>query len=403
MALDLTAFPVVDVHCHPWDSEACLAQEAAEFEDRITMMGMCQLTSGTSSHLGTAIRDMTEATPLALAMRRRLAELLGVSPDRAEVAEARHAAFASDPDGWLHRLMADAGIAALFCDEGYPQPTLDLAPLRTSTGVPIHRVGRIEPWILELAASSGSYAELEEAFVGRVEAEAQTSDLRAFKSVIAYRTGLDITRPSVGEAQHAFERWRSDRFRETRAHAKPVRDLLLRRTLEVAQGTGVPVHIHCGGGDPDVELAHARPTGLFELISDFAGTPIVLIHSGWPWIEEAAFIASIMPAVFLDVSVLLPWASLALDQKLEVLLGAVPTNKVMYGSDEASEPEVIWFSAHVGRSALGRVLSRAVERDWLDEPQALRIAGDVLAGNALRLHGVSADALDADRVAGART
>ena len=394
---DLSAVPVVDVHCHPWNQEHCLAQDPLGFEDRVTMMGMCQLTSGTSSELGGAIRQMTEATPLALTMRRELARHLAAEDSHAALAHARHEAFASDPDAYLQGLMRDAGVHALFCDEGYPQPTLDLAPLRESTGVEIHRVGRIEPWIAELAPTIESFRQLEDAFVARVEKEADDPDLRAFKSVIAYRTGLDVTSPTQSEVTGAFVRWREDRFAETRAHAKPVRDRLLRRTREVARKRGLPLHIHCGGGDPEVALPHARPAGLFGFISEAADAPIVLIHAGWPWIEEAAFMASIMPAVYLDMSVMMPWASLAIDQKLEVLLGAVPTNKVMYGSDEASEPEVIWLSARVGRRALTRVLSRAVEHEWLDENQALDIAVGVLGTNALRLHGLPTAGIDSRR------
>ena len=70
---DLSAVPVVDVHCHPWSREHCLEQDPLGFEDRVTMMGMCQLTSGTSSELGGAIRQMTHATPLALTMPPRSA------------------------------------------------------------------------------------------------------------------------------------------------------------------------------------------------------------------------------------------------------------------------------------------------------------------------------------------
>jgi len=80
--------------------------------------------------------------------------------------------------------------------------------------------------------------------------------------------------------------------------------------------------------------------------------------------------------------------ALAIDQKLEVLLGAAPPAKVLYGSDEASEPEVIWLSAQIGREALGRVLASAVERRWLDEREARTIGEGVLAGNARRLHGI---------------
>jgi uncharacterized protein len=210
----------------------------------------------------------------------------------------------------------------------------------------------------------------------------------AFKSVIAYRTGLDVGDPVPEERERAFERWRADGFRETREDAKPVRDALLRRTLEVAKRNDRPVHVHCGGGDPDVVLAHARPQDLFPLLAEHSNQPIVLIHTGWPWVEEAAYVSSILPHVYLDVSIVVPWSSLAIDQKLEVLLGAAPPAKVLYGSDEASEPEIIWLSAQVAREALGRVLGRAVDHGWLDEREARAIAEGVLSGNARRLHGI---------------
>ena len=56
----------------------------------------------------------------------------------------------------------------------------------------------------------------------------------------------------------------------------------------------------------------------------------------------------------------MPWSSLALDGLLELLLGVAPTNKVLYGSDESTDPEVLWLSAQVGREALERVLTKAL-------------------------------------------
>lgn len=380
--------PIVDVHCHPWRLDALLAHDPATFEDRSTMMGMCQLTSGTSAQLGEAVVRMTEATPLALTLRRRLAEWLGCAPDKQAVADARHRALHADPAGYLSGLMDHAGVCALLLDEGFPQPTIEVGPLVEQTGAVVHRVGRIEPWITELQSTTATYAELEDAFVARLDEEAQDPYLVAFKSVIAYRTGLDIGDPTPDEAQAGYDGWRRDGFAESRGRSKPVRDRLLRRLFERAEALDRPVHIHCGGGDPEVALAHARPAGLFDVISAYPRTAVVLIHSGWPWIEEAAFIASIIPSVHLDTSITTPWASLAIDSKLEVMLGAVPTSKVMYGSDEASEPEVIWLSAHVGREALDRVLGAAVARNWLTEAEAHTTLAGVLGDNALRLHGI---------------
>jgi uncharacterized protein len=100
--------------------------------------------------------------------------------------------------------------------------------------------------------------------------------------------------------------------------------------------------------------------------------------------------ASILPHVYLDLSIGIPWASLAMDRLIETALGVAPPSKVLYGSDEASEPEVAWFAAQVAREALGRVLGVAVERRWLTQEQAAGIGADVLAGNCRRLHGIAA-------------
>jgi predicted TIM-barrel fold metal-dependent hydrolase len=206
--------------------------------------------------------------------------------------------------------------------------------------------------------------------------------------VIAYRTGLDVDDPPADYCDRVFKLWRDDGFTESRAHAKPIRDRLLRRTLEVAKRNDRPVHIHCGGGDPAIVLGHARPQDLFPLLAEHQDQPVVLIHSGWPWLEEGAFVASVLPHVYLEISITLPWATLAIDQKLEVLIGAAPPAKIFYGSDEATEPEVIWLSAQLGREALGRVLGTAVDRTWLTRPEAETIGAGILGGNVRRLHGI---------------
>ena len=252
----------------------------------------------------------------------------------------------------------------------------------------VHRVARIEPIILALRERAGSFHDLEDAFVAELERAAADPELVAFKSVIAYRTGLDVENPPADYCERSFKLWREDGFVETRQHAKPVRDRLLRRTLEVAKQHDRPVHIHCGGGDPAIVLGHARPQDLFPLLSQHDDQPVVLIHSGWPWLEEGAYVASVLPHVYLEMSITMPWGNLAIDQKLEVLLGAAPPAKILYGSDESTEPEVIWLSAQLGREALGRVLGTAVEHTWLSEAEARRIGEGVLAGNVRRLHGL---------------
>ena len=132
-------------------------------------------------------------------------------------------------------------------------------------------------------------------------------------------------------------------------HAKPVRDFLIRRTLAVAKELGRAFHFHCGGGDPDIDLIHARPENLFPLLVDVQDQPVVLVHSGYPWIRESAYIASVLPNVYLELSELIPWGFGQVEWALEMLVGTVPAAKLLYGSDEAGEPESFWISALLAR------------------------------------------------------
>jgi hypothetical protein len=387
--IDLNRAPVIDTHLHGWRTSEILAAPADGFAERVTMLGMCVLTSGGDpAAYADVLRRATATTPLALALLARLGEHLACEPSNAAVGAARLERLRADATGYLQELWRDAQIEGLVVDEGFPLPIIPAAELSREAGVPVHRVVRIEPWIAEDRDGAAGYDELEDALVARLETAAAHGAV-AFKSVIAYRTGLDITQPSTAEARAAFRLWREDGFRETRTHAKPVRDRLLERTLEVASASGVPVHIHSGGGDPDSLVAHARPAGLFDLLKRHPQQPVLLIHAGWPWTDEAAFMASILPHVYLDLSIGIPWASLAIDRLIETALGVAPPSKVLYGSDEASEPEVAWFAAHVAREALERVLGRAVEHRWMTTAQAVAVGEDVLAGNCRHLHGIA--------------
>ena len=96
-----------------------------------------------------------------------------------------------------------------------------------------------------------------------------------------------------------------------------------------------------------------------------------------------------MPNVFIDLSVLIPWAGWAVERLLFELIGAVPAAKLLYGSDQASEPEVFWLSARLARRALERSLGQAVDGDYLTVSQAEAMGRGILAGNTRALHGLT--------------
>jgi predicted TIM-barrel fold metal-dependent hydrolase len=386
--IDLQDAPVFDDHCHGFRNSDLLALDPSGWEDRITMMGMCFGSSGgTDPRLAAQVRDLRDSTVFALTARRWLAAHLGCEATSEAVAEARRKAYSADPAGYVSALLADQHIIGVIADDGFPQPTVTRDEFERNIGTPVHRVARIEPWIVELQQSGVEFDDFESGFEERLEAAAD-ADTIGYKSIIGYRTGLDVTDPTRAEAKRALEEWRVQGWSKDRGAGKTVRDYLLRATLRAARRHDRVMHIHVGGGDPDIVLAHVRPQDLFALLHDHMDQPIVMIHGGYPWMDEAAYIASILPFAYVDLSEFLPWASLGIDRQLESLLGIVPAGKLLYGSDEASEPEVLWLSARMTREALERVLGSAVERDHLTAAEALTIGRGVLAGNSMRLHGI---------------
>lgn len=84
-----------------------------------------------------------------------------------------------------------------------------------------------------------------------------------------------------------------------------------------------------------------------------------------------------------------PWNTIFIERALELFLGMLPAGKLLHGSDEASEPELIWLAAHLTRFALERVLAKTVDQGYLTPVEAETIGRGILAGNALRLHGLA--------------
>lgn len=388
-AIDLSSVEVVDAHVHPYRSEDLIARDPDAFDTRATFLGE-SFSSSSRLHDGLwpFVHGLTGSTVYAIAMHRWLARHLGCEPRREAVVRVRTEALRADPAAYTKGLLDAAGVVAVLSDEGFPQPPVTADEFERTIGVTVHRVARLEPWIL--AHRDGDFDDLVTGVERELGAAAADPNCVAIKSIVAYRTGLDVGDPTEAEARRALDRWRADAWRESRQHAKPVRDFLIRRTLALAKEYDRPVHFHCGGGDPDIDLAHARPESLFPLLIDVQDQPVVLVHSGYPWVREAAYIASVLPNVYLELSELIPWGFGQVEWALEMLVGTVPAAKLLYGSDEAGEPESFWISALLARRALERVLERFVERDYVTTSDAERLGTMVLGGSCRTLHGLGA-------------
>jgi predicted TIM-barrel fold metal-dependent hydrolase len=387
--IDLRDAEVVDAHCHPYRISDLLARDPATFDTRCMFLGTSLLSSNHAEHgLATFVDGLTDSTAFGLTLRRWLGTHFDCEPTKEAVTVARDAALRADPVAYAKGLLDDEHIVAVLAEEGYPQPTIPRKEFEAALGgTTVHRVGRIEPWI-QKAREEGGFDASVARFDAILDDAAADPWLVGYKSIIAYRTGLDIGDPTPSEAAVAYERWKADGWRETREHAKPVRDFLFRRALAKCREHDRIFHLHVGGGDPDINMRYAKPEDVFPVLVEHQDVPIILIHTGYPWIVEASYVANVLPNVYLEISELVPWGWSQIDWALEALVGSVPAAKILHGSDEASEPEVFWASARLVRHALERVLGAFVERDWLTTDEAERFGRGVLADNVRRLHGV---------------
>jgi predicted TIM-barrel fold metal-dependent hydrolase len=212
---------------------------------------------------------------------------------------------------------------------------------------------------------------------------------RGLKSIIAYRTGLDISplsrTPDQGlQALDAIRRGTGGQA------MKKLRDHLLCRALELCIEYNVPMQIHTGVGDFEINLLQCRPALLMDLLRfpTFRACKVLLVHSGYPYHTEAGYMANMLPRVYCDVSEGIPFAAHAARRIYAEVLEMAPISKVVYGSDAYVLPELNCVGARLGKTALGQALQDIVDAGMLSEDEAHKAAGLILAGNARRLYGL---------------
>ncbi len=373
---DFSHLPAIDQHTHPYLFD--LAPDMARYTPLDTFVGVPDETPGALAHRSSMLYQRWAT--------RELAAFLGCEPTPAAVAEAR--AAVGDEGAYVRRLFASERIEGLVVDTGYPQPPIDMIEFRRRVPTTIWPVYRIEPPIKALLDERVGYDEFVRRFDEGIERAIRDEGYVAVKSIIAYRTGLDIDRAnapeSAGRAGVEAALAEPDRMMAS----KPLRDHLFLRVLDLAGALGVSFHVHTGVGDPDIVLARCNPALLNEVLKQprYRGTKVVLIHC-YPYVEEASWMASALPNVWMDLSEGVPFALVAVDRIYEKALDLAPVNRIFFGSDAFSGPEQTWLAAKLSKQALARVLWSFKERGFITEAEGEGIAAAIMAGNAREMYG----------------
>jgi predicted TIM-barrel fold metal-dependent hydrolase len=338
---------VIDHHCHTlWRDYAQRFREAfTESRDPAIL----------SDHL-----------PFSLGFRRELALLAGLygcEPTEEAVLARRRP---------LADLLRDAGVTALLVDGGAPENGLPLEDFARLADVPCHRIVRIESVAQEVLRQADAF----ETFERALRRELRSQPAVAFKSIVAYRAGLNVSAPIRASAERAFTELRGETAAGgPRIEGHPLEDWLVELALGVAEERRLPVQFHAGWGDADEDLRLANPLYLRPVIQAHPSVPVVLLHC-WPYHREAAYLAAIHANVHVDLSLTIPHLSEPA-RILAETLELCPASKILYGSDAIGIPELFWLGARRWRDALDAALP--------DE----ELAALVLQGNARRLYKLS--------------
>jgi uncharacterized protein len=366
------AIALVDHHVHP---ALATGLSPGEFEELIT-------ESDRSVPPGTTRFD----SQLGVAIRRWCGPVLGLPASvPAPAYLGRRDVLGADEVA--RRLLRASGVAHWLVDTGYlREGMLGLTAMAEAAGGGVEEVVRLESVAEQaIVAGNGSAAGFAERFRGALWE--RTTFACGVKSIVAYRFGLDFDPrpPTAAEVAGAAGRWR--RQIDASGSVRVADPVLLRFLLWAGVDRGLPVQIHTGFGDPDLDLRRADPLllrGFCELTQERA-VPLMLLHC-YPYHRQAGYLAHTYPHVYLDVGLALNHVGARAAAVVAESLELAPFGKVLFSSDAWGAPELHYLGALLWRRATAGVLGGWVASgDWA-LADAIRVAEMIGAQNARRVY-----------------
>ncbi len=384
----LASVPLVDHHVH---GAFAADLSRADFER--------SLNEASPDPIPDDMGGMTQFdSQLGFAIRRWCAPVLGLP------------AHAPADDYWARRcelggkrvtelFLGAAGVSDWLVDTGYgADALLGPAEMSASSGGRAHTILRLESLAEELAA--GGIAGRDYAAEFRARLAGAAKDAVAVKTVIAYRSGFDVnlSRPDEAAVRDAASRWIDA---AQLAEAQPAGrggpggprlddQVLLRFGLHAAVNLGLPIQVHTGLGDRDLDLHRVNPMLLLDFLRtpQVATVPVMLLHC-YPYHREAGYLAQAFQNVYFDVGLGVNFLGARSVALVAESFELAPFAKQLYSSDAWGLPELHYLGAALWRRAIVTTFGGWVEAgDW-SAADAGRIATMVAAGTARRVYGLA--------------
>ena len=321
---------------------------------------------------------------LGFAVRRWCAPQLDLPP-AVDADEYWHRRSTMTPELLARAMLPAAGVSTWLVDSGFWTdrlcPPRQLAHWAGGVAGEVLRLESLAETLLAEGISGPSWAQ---EFRARLAAAGPA--VVAAKTVAAYRCGLNIdwSRPSDAAVGRAAER---------SAGSPTVRvddPKIIAFGAHAAADAGLPVQIHVGLGDRDLDLRTADPLLLVPLLHARRTVPIVLLHC-YPYHRAAGYLAQAFGHVYLDVGLAINHLGVRSVELVAESLELAPFAKQLYSSDACGPPELHLLGAVLWRRGMARTLGRWVrEGDW-SATDAARVARMIGADNARRVYRLPAD------------
>ncbi|MFI1305630.1 amidohydrolase family protein [Streptomyces sioyaensis] len=368
---EIDRLPLVDHHVHGalrHDADRSALEQMLTESDRPIPPWMTQFDS-----------------QIGFAVRRWCAPVLGLAPHAdPETYVARRTELGTDEVN--RRLLDASGIAHYLLETGYKgEDILDPQGMAAASGRPVDEVVRLETVLEDVARTGVTVAELPDRF--RETLAARSATAVGLKSIVAYRHGFDFDpgRPDDHEVTAAAGAWLAEcAATGTVRVSHPV---LLRFALWCGVDRGLPIQLHAGYGDPDVELHRCDPLLLTRFVKNVEpyGTDLLLLHC-YPFQRNAGYLAQVFPHVYFDVGLGINYTGMRSDTVIAESLELAPFAKILFSSDAWGPPELHHLGALLWRRGMARTLAAWTDSGEWDLDEALKVVRMIGHDNARRVY-----------------
>ena len=285
------------------------------------------------------------------------------------------------------RLLPATGIETLVIDTGFRGDAIltpdEMAVVAGARTFEIVRLEQVAEEIAPATTASGFLADFRRRLAERADGAL------GFKSIIAYRFGLDFDpgRPGDAEVERAAGEWLA--ACERRGTVRMNHPVLLRHILWEAVDHRKPIQFHVGYGDSDIVLHRCDPTRMTAFIKATvdSGCQLLLLHC-YPFIREAGFLAQVYPHVSFDTGAAVNYTGRSSVALVRQSMELAPFGRVLFSSDAFGLPELYFGGAFLWRQAVARILDEWVADDGMSDRDAERYLWMMAGDNARRVYGI---------------